>query len=70
MESIGNRDHLHFKNDPALHSLIGDEQLLFSDKIIKVNRYGLSQERNILITNEAIYNLKKKSNYIYNNKNI
>ena len=45
-------------------SIIGEEELLLSDKIIKINRYGLSQERNILITSNAIYNLKKKSNYI------
>ena len=62
MESLEDKDHLHFRNDPALHSIIGEEELLFSDKIIKVNRYGLSQERNILITTKAIYNLKKKSN--------
>lgn len=65
-----NRDHLDFKNkeSTSLHSIIGEEELLFSDKIIKVNRYGLSQERNILITNRAIYNLKKKSNLLYINK--
>ena len=40
---------------------IGDEALLFTDKINKINRYGLTQERNILITDKAIYNLKKKS---------
>ena len=56
-----NRDHLDFKNkeSKSLHSIIGEEELLFSDKIIKINRYGLSQ---------AIYNLKKKSNSIYINK--
>ena len=43
--------------------IIGEEDLLFTDKINKINRYGLTQERNILITNQAIYNLKKKGNY-------
>ena len=64
MESSENRDHLNFKNESCLHSIIGEEELLFSDKIIKINRYGLSQERNILITANAIYNLKKKSKNI------
>ena len=64
MESSENRDHLNFKNENCLHSIIGEEELLFSDKIIKVNRYGLSQERNILITTNAIYNLKKKSKHL------
>lgn len=34
--------------------------MLYSDKINKINKYGMNQERNILITNKAIYNLKKK----------
>ena len=42
-------------------AIIGNDELLLSDKIIKINRYGLSQERNILVTNQNIYNLKKKS---------
>ena len=66
MEDTENKDHLNFKKESALSSIIGDEELLFSDKLIKINRYGLSQERNILITNKAIYNLKKKSKFLYN----
>jgi hypothetical protein len=63
MENVsGNKDYLNFKKESSLKKLIGDEELLFSDKIIKINRYGLSQERNIIITNKAIYNLKKKGN--------
>ena len=55
------KDHLNFRNDKNIIQIIGDDELLLSDKIIKINRYGLSQERNILITNQNIYNLKKKS---------
>jgi uncharacterized protein (UPF0216 family) len=60
MEDTSDKDHLNFKNEKNIKSIIGDEKLLFSDKLIKINRYGLSQERNILITDKAIYNLKKK----------
>ena len=70
MESSENKDHLNFRKENVLPSIIGEEDLLFSDKLIKINRYGLSQERNILITNKAIYNLKKKSKFIYYNKSI
>ena len=70
MEDSENKDNLNFKKESFLKSIIGEEELLFSDKLIKINRYGLSQERNILITNKAIYNLKKKSNFIYYNKSI
>jgi uncharacterized protein (UPF0216 family) len=61
MEDTSDKDFLNFKNEKNIKSIIGDEKLLFSDKLIKINRYGLSQERNILITDKAIYNLKKKS---------
>ena len=55
------KDHLNLRNDPEIKKEIGNEELLLSDKLIKINRYGLSQERNIIVTNQNIYNLKKKS---------
>ena len=61
MEDDPSKDHLNFANDNTIKAIIGNEKLLLSNKIIKVNRYGLSQERNIVITTENIYNLKKKS---------
>jgi hypothetical protein len=54
-------DFLDFFGDKSIKSIIKDETIFFSDKLIKVNRYGINQERNILVTNLAIYNLKKKS---------
>ena len=59
---VGVKDHLNFRDDNTIKEIIGNEKLLLSDKIIKINRYGLSQERNIVVTNQTIYNLKKKSN--------
>ena len=60
-DESSSKDHLNFRNDKNIISIIGNDELLLSDKIIKINRYGLSQERNILVTNQNIYNLKKKS---------
>jgi serum/glucocorticoid-regulated kinase 2 len=54
-------DHLGFFLDKSIRAITKDETIFFSDKLIKVNRYGMNQERNILITNKAIYNLKKKT---------
>jgi hypothetical protein len=62
MEDETNKDHLNFKNDSDILKQIKDEILLLSDKIIKINRFGMAQERNIVITNKNIYNLKNKSN--------
>ena len=63
------KDKLNFKIDKDIRKLIGSEEILFSDKIIKINDYGFSQERNILITDKNIYNLKKKSKYNFYNFN-
>jgi hypothetical protein len=64
-------DKLLFHEDKAINKLTKQEQILFSDKVIKINRYGSSQERNLLITDKAIYNLKKKSkNYLILNINL
>ena len=62
MEDEENKDHLNYKNDNAILKQIKDEILLLSDKIIKINRFGMAQEKNIVITNKNIYNLKNKSN--------
>ena len=62
MEDEENKDHLNYKNDNAILKQIKDEILLLSDKIIKINRFGMAQERNIVITNKSIYNFKNKSN--------
>ena len=56
------KDRLNFKNDKDIQAILKDEKLLLSTKIIKINRYGLSQERNIVVTDKNIYNLKKKGN--------
>ena len=60
-DESSSKDHLNFRDDKNIIQIIGNDELLLSDKIININRYGLSQERNILITNQNIYNLKKKS---------
>jgi hypothetical protein len=43
------------------NNITRDEEIEFSDKIYKVNKYGWKQERNIIITDKAIYNLKKNT---------
>jgi hypothetical protein len=54
-------DSLHFINDKDISNIVGDDdKMLLSYKVIKINRYGLSQERNMIVTKKNIYNLKKK----------
>ena len=53
-------DFLNFSNDHYIKTnLTRDENIEFSDKVIKINKYGIKQERNLIITDKALYNLKK-----------
>ena len=47
------------KNYTIKSNITREEEIQFSDKITKINNRGWKQERNILITDKAIYNLKK-----------
>jgi len=54
-------DFLNFTGDKEIKHIIRDEHIWFSDKVTKTNRFGFSQERHIIVTNLAVYNLKKKT---------
>ncbi len=61
-DEFANLDHLKFREDKEIKNVLRDDnKILLSDKVIKINRYGLSQDRNIIVTQQNIYNLKKKS---------
>ena len=54
-------DLLNFENDEKIKQKLGNEKIMYSDKIQK-KKFGLFakfQDRNLLITNKAIYNFKK-----------
>ena len=55
-------DNLNFEDDSDIKNLIGSECILFSDKIQKIHKgiFKQNQQRNFLITDQAIYNLKEK----------
>ena len=59
---IDSRDYLCLSRDKEIINLIDKKQLLFSDKIKGL--YTLTLDRNILITNYAIYSLDGKSKII------
>lgn len=61
IESLGVQDLIGFMQDPALVNLLGGEQLLFADKVKKTNMYEWTQERTLVITDKAIYNVHKKA---------
>ena len=55
-------DFLDFTKDYSIkNNITRDEEIQFSDKVQKINKNGWKQGRNMLITDKAIYNLKKTS---------
>ena len=61
MESFKVSDNLNWANDKEILSILNGEKLYFSGMITKINHYGMSQERSIILTDKALYNMKKKS---------
>lgn len=68
------KDHAELSKDPEIVSMLDKsrngmpnfslmfiERIVFSGKVIKYNRFGMKQDRTILLTNLNLYNIKKKS---------
>ena len=53
-------DELNLAEKPEIKAIIFHETLYYSGKVIKLNKWGLNQERTFIITDQAIYNLEKK----------
>ena len=49
MDSFKISDSLNWANDKEIIPIIKDEKLYFSGMITKINHYGMSQERSIII---------------------
>ena len=61
MDGIKIIDSLNFINDKEIIKLINKEKIYYADLITKVNHYGMNQERTIMLTDKALYNMKKKT---------
>ena len=61
MDSYKVSDNLNWANDKEILPILNGEKLYFSGYITKINHYGMSQERSIILTDKALYNMKKKS---------
>jgi len=60
MEVIQVHDLLNIKEDNIILDVLKNEKVYYSNVITKINHYGLSQERSIILTDVALYNMKKK----------
>ena len=53
-------DKLGWRNDEEILPIINKEPIIYSNKITKINSYGIGQDRELILTNESLYNLSKK----------
>ena len=60
MEQTTPYDILNWSKDKDILNIIQNETLYYSNKIQKINHYNISQERFLVLTNEALYNILKK----------
>ena len=61
MEKIKDYDLLSWADDNDIKKLINEEKIYYSDFVSKISRFGLNQERIILLTDKNLYYLKSKS---------
>ena len=55
-------DFLNFTKDFTIkNNVTREEEIQFSDTVQKINKNGWKQSRNLVLTDKAIYNLKKKN---------
>lgn len=57
---IPENDTLNLNADKSVRKFIREEIVLFSDVVDKVNKYGMKQQRTLLLTDKGMYNLKGK----------
>ena len=58
---ISEHDFLNYAKDYSIkNNITRDEEIQFSDKIDKINKNGWKQGRILLLTDKAMYNLRKK----------
>jgi serum/glucocorticoid-regulated kinase 2 len=61
MQGIKINDMLNWANDKEILSILNGEKLYYCDSITKINHYGMSQERSIILTEKTLYNMKKRT---------
>ena len=61
MSTIKEYDLLSWAEDDNIKKLINNEKIYYSDFISKISRFGLNQDRIILLTDKNLYYMKNKS---------
>jgi hypothetical protein len=61
MEKINFQDYLKYSDSKEIEDIIGSNTILYSDKVLKLNKYNIRREVDFILTEEKIFILKKKS---------
>jgi hypothetical protein len=61
MDKINFQDYLKYSESKEIEEIIVNELILYSDRVIKLNKYNMSREVDFILTDDKIYILKKKS---------
>ena len=60
MQDFKTNDFLNWGEDDEILSIINNEKIFYTGMITKINNFGLSQERQVILTDKSLYNFKKK----------
>lgn len=55
------QNELKYNKNKEIQEIIGNEMILYNNRLIKLNKYNISREIDLIVTKESIYVLKKKS---------
>lgn len=61
MDKINFQDYLKYSDSKEIEDIIGTNTILYSDKVLKLNKYNIRREVDFILTDEKIFILKKKS---------
>ncbi len=61
MDRINFQDYLKYSESNEIDDIIGNSTILYSDKVLKLNKYNISREVDFILTEDKVYILKKKS---------
>ena len=67
MDNINFQDYLKYSDNKEIDEIIGNELIIYTDRALKLNKYNMSREIDLVITDEKIYILKKKSMLLFIN---
>jgi hypothetical protein len=61
MDKINFQDYLNYGDSKEIQEIIGSKLILYSNRVLKLNKYNISREVDFILTDQRIYILKKKS---------